>query len=67
MRSVFVLVLMAGAMGVAWLAAGALRDTEIDRGLTTSSIAAPPTVPARHFSYASYVPERVRMTNRSPV
>ncbi|MGC4026808.1 MAG: hypothetical protein QM744_17720 [Mesorhizobium sp.] len=45
MRSVFVLVLIAGAMGVAWMAASALQNTpEIDRNFTTASIPVPQPV-----------------------
>lgn len=42
MRSAFVLVLIAGAMGVAWMAASALHNAPaIDQGFTTASIPAP--------------------------
>ena len=42
MRSVFVLVMIAGAMGTAWVAASALRNTPaIDRDFMTAGIPAP--------------------------
>jgi hypothetical protein len=43
MRSVFVMVLIAGAMSVAWMAASALQNAPtVDRSLKTASIPAPP-------------------------
>lgn len=45
MRSVFLLALIAGAMGVAWMAASALHNVPaLDRSFTTASIPAPQPV-----------------------
>ena len=60
MRSVFVLVMIAGAMGTAWVAASALRNTPaIDRDFMTAGIPAPQspsrTVPPGRISAPSSV------------